>query len=246
METIKDVLGNVFYLTDALAGEQEVTASSICCILAHLTTKLGVKEGDCSIAIKMKETMLSDLNKRYSLPEVSGTLELCSFLDPRFKTQYLEDKEIILSQVKEECFTISRSSTEPDIPPDDGPSTIVTPAPPPCKKKKGLSAILKHIEEENTQSIPSLTPEDKINNEIHSYLDYPIVNSETNPLVWWKDEQRRFPTLSVMARKYLCICGTSVPSERVFSTSGFIVNGYRSRLRPKNVNYLVFLSHNLS
>ena len=71
-------------------------------------------------------------------------------------------------------------------------------APPPSKKKKGLSAILKHIEEENTQNVPA----DKIDNEVISYLDYHKMNPETNLLIWWKSEQRQFPTLSILARKY--------------------------------------------
>lgn len=238
METVKDVLGNVFYLTDALAGEQEVTASLICCILSHLQTKLGVKEGDSMLAISMKETMLTDLNKRYNLPDVSRVLEICSFLDPRFKTQYLEVKETTLQLVKEECLTVRISSGLDNHSQDEpGPSTSNDLTTPPCKKKKGLSAILRHIEEENMQNLPTVTPEDKVNNEISAYLDYPIMNSETNPLVWWKAEQRRFPTLSILAKKYLCICGTSVPSERIFSTGGYIVSNYRSRLLPKNVNY---------
>ena len=58
--------------------------------------------------------------------------------------------------------------------------------------------------------------------------------------------QRQFPTLSALARKYLCVCGTGVPSELIFSTCGYVVNNYRSRLHPKNVDYLIFLSHNLS
>ena len=62
------------------------------------------------------------------------------------------------------------------------------------------------------------------------------MNAETDPLSWWKSEQRRFPAISFVARKYLCICGTSVPSERMFSTFGYIINNHRSHLHPKNVN----------
>ena len=39
--------------------------------------------------------------------------------------------------------------------------------------------------------------------------------------------------------KDLCICGTSVPPQRVFSTAGHVCNDSRSRLLPKNVNKLV-------
>ena len=65
-----------------------------------------------------------------------------------------------------------------------------------------------------------LTHEQQIDNEISSYLDFLIAEIETSPLVWWKAEYQQFPTLSQLAKKYLCIPATSVPSERVFSSGG--------------------------
>jgi len=44
---------------------------------------------------------------------------------------------------------------------------------------------------------------------------------------------------------FLCIPGTSVPAERVFSTAGDIVNAQRSVLRPDHVDQLIFLKKNL-
>ena len=95
------------------------------------------------------------------------------------------------------------------------------------------------------ESSEDMTHEQQIGIEITSYLEFPIAESDTSPLVWWKAECRRFPTLAHLAQKYLCICGTSVPSERVFSRGGHIVSKYRCRLKPKNVNKLIFLSQNL-
>ena len=68
---------------------------------------------------------------------------------------------------------------------------------------------------------------------------------DSDPLQWWKHEEKHLPVLAVLAKKYLCICGTSVPSERLFSKSGFIVDAFRSRLLPEKVNMLTFLAKNL-
>uniref|UniRef100_A0A3P9IHA7 HAT C-terminal dimerisation domain-containing protein n=1 Tax=Oryzias latipes TaxID=8090 RepID=A0A3P9IHA7_ORYLA len=64
-------------------------------------------------------------------------------------------------------------------------------------------------------------------------------------LAWWRDNQARFPLLSKVARKYLTVCATSTPSERVFSVAGNIVTPLRSSLKPDKVNMLVFLSRNM-
>ena len=64
-------------------------------------------------------------------------------------------------------------------------------------------------------------------------------------LTWWRDEQKKFPVLGSLAHKYLCICGTSVPSERLFSQGGNIVNTLRNRLLAEHVNMLIFLAKNM-
>ena len=49
--------------------------------------------------------------------------------------------------------------------------------------------------------------------------------------------QVQYLILAELAKKYSC-----VPSERIFSKSGYIVNGYLSRLLPRNVNMFVLLA----
>ena len=66
---------------------------------------------------------------------------------------------------------------------------------------------------------------------------------DADPLAWWKFENSHFPNLALLVRKYLSICGTSVPSERKFSLSGHICNNSRNRLLPESVNKLVFLDN---
>ena len=65
------------------------------------------------------------------------------------------------------------------------------------------------------------------------------------PLEWWKENQPKYPLLAKLAKQYLCVPGTSVPSERVFSTAGDIVTAQRSSLTSEHVDQLLFLQKNL-
>uniref|UniRef100_A0A8B9H2A4 BED-type domain-containing protein n=1 Tax=Astyanax mexicanus TaxID=7994 RepID=A0A8B9H2A4_ASTMX len=66
-----------------------------------------------------------------------------------------------------------------------------------------------------------------------------------NPLSWWKEHEHEYPQLSRVAKSFLCIPGTSVSAERVFSTAGDIVTAQRSVLKAEHVDQLVFLHKNL-
>ncbi|XP_061189595.1 E3 SUMO-protein ligase ZBED1-like [Saccostrea echinata] len=76
--------------------------------------------------------------------------------------------------------------------------------------------------------------------EISQYKSCPGIPLNANKLNWWKENQGQFPLLAVLAKKYLCIPGTSVPSERVFSTAGDIVSAQRANLKSKHVDMLIF------
>ena len=156
----------------------------------------------------MKQAMMIDLNSRYSSPRISEILDICSFLDPCFKIKYLENKEGTISFIREECLLTFGNGLEQDelqqhnvhttIAVDDHAVTG-----PVSKKLKGLTALLKHIEkvDEDMQCTP-LTHEQQIDDEISSYLDFPIAEIETSSLLWWKAEYQLFPTLSQLAKKY--------------------------------------------
>ena len=85
----------------------------------------------------------------------------------------------------------------------------------------------------------------KWRDEILQFRREPQMHHDSNPLNWWKVNESRFPTLAKMARCYLCVPATSIPSERVFSTAGLVINDRRSSLSPENVDMLIFLSQNL-
>ena len=46
--------------------------------------------------------------------------------------------------------------------------------------------------------------------------------------------------------KYLCVPGTTEPSERLFSKAGKVVAAKRSNIKPKNVDMILFLKIRMS
>ena len=76
-------------------------------------------------------------------------------------------------------------------------------------------------------------------------MQYQTLHIDQCPLEWWKIEAHRMPVLSKVARKYLCICASSVASERMFSKGGNIVTAKRNGLQPENVERVMFLAKNV-
>ena len=73
-----------------------------------------------------------------------------------------------------------------------------------------------------------------------------MVVQDYMPLKWWKTYSSKYPRLSVLARRYLAVPGTSVPSasERIFSTAGLILTKLGNRLSPSCVDKIIFLNKN--
>lgn len=80
--------------------------------------------------------------------------------------------------------------------------------------------------------------------EVKNFLSDSPIGLEMSPVDWWKLNASRFPRLANLAKQYLCIPGTSVPSERVFSAAGLTVNRLRTSLTPDHVDMLIFLNKN--
>ena len=147
-----------------------------------------------------------------------------------------------MAEVEAEMLTVlSRSSEEPEG------TSIVTEQlepEPPKKKRRGLGAVLANIPKSN-ESTKDLSKEDKIKKELQMYMDQPCVDTDSKSLEWWRSNSSFFPVMAHLAKKYLSIPAISVRSERVFSSGGYIVNNFCSRLLLEHVNLLVFLANNL-
>jgi len=64
-------------------------------------------------------------------------------------------------------------------------------------------------------------------------------------LKFWKDNQKTFPNLALLARFIFSIPASTVASEGNFSKTGWTINDRRTQLDPETVNSLMFLHSNL-
>lgn len=117
--------------------------------------------------------------------------------------------------------------------PDDEPE--------PPRKKSALDQMFGSF---HTPRAPKKSIRDRAKGEIAKYRGRDCLALNGNVLMWWK-EQVDLPLLSKLARSYLSIPATSIPSERVFSTAGDIVTAQRSLLLSEHVDQLIFLKKNL-
>ena len=99
----------------------------------------------------------------------------------------------------------------------------------------------------SSSNLSASEPSEIASSEVDRYhTEAPLPLSCKNPLTWWEMRATQYIHLSALAKKMLCIPATSVPSERVFSVAGNIINEKRFRLKPDNIDKLIFLYENMS
>ena len=77
--------------------------------------------------------------------------------------------------------------------------------------------------------------------ELKDYLESPLETSVEDPVRWWGYHQTQYPTLARISRDYLAIQGSSVPSERAFSSGALTGTLRRNRLLPESFEALQIL-----
>ena len=68
---------------------------------------------------------------------------------------------------------------------------------------------------------------------IENYHQEKRLDSNDDPISWWKVKQNVYPRLSKLAKKYLACPSTIVPSERIFSNAGLIYDEKRTDSHQK-------------
>ncbi|KAI4791864.1 hypothetical protein KUCAC02_033757 [Chaenocephalus aceratus] len=214
--------------TQYMSKEKTSTLSVIAPLQDTLINGLKPIEGESAVIKEMKAAMSGDLQKRYI--DLRATLHACSAMDPRFKSlPFLTENQ------RQEVYDglIAEAQDQP-MPSERNPK-------PSCP----LAALLGGERYGGGAQPKTNTQENQAKDQMTRYKEADLLEVKEDPLVWWKEHQYEYPLLSHLAKRYLCIPGTSVSSERVFSTAGDIVTAQRSALLPDHVDQIIFLNKNL-
>lgn len=271
VEDILRILKPMKIATTYVCGEKQPTASKILPTLAKLRVEMAVNEAvDSVLATQMKMNIVDSLNKRYIDNNVSSFLLKASFLDPRYKSLnniakegavfvtkqairnmcvLVAERQLVVEDAVDSTEKLARATVKVESPskPICSETTASQTTEPQMKKRKAetedyddwLSDVIYVGTESAKQEV---SKSELVNKELEKYDAELQIKGD--PLEWWKSREGSMPILAEVARAILCVPGSSVPSERVFSKSGHLLNKKRASLKSKNVDMLLFLSKN--
>lgn len=81
--------------------------------------------------------------------------------------------------------------------------------------------------------------------ECDQYLSIPAISARSDVLVWWQQNENRFPHIAKMARQYLVVPATSASVERVFSGTGLTFADLRKNMNDSTLESICWIKYNL-
>ncbi|XP_019196303.1 PREDICTED: zinc finger BED domain-containing protein RICESLEEPER 2-like [Ipomoea nil] len=237
-----------FYdMTIRISGSLYVTSNTFFTEISDLYCLLkGMVEVGGPVGV-MGENMKAKFEKYWGdVEKMNLMIFFANILDPRDKLEYMptqfnhmygEEKgqpfyDKVVAGLAElfDDYSTSASSSVPSVPVSVQPTSASS-----VSVGKPQHFLKSQIKKQRLES------GGKKQTELDMYLSEGIVEEEESfdILGWWKINSARFPVLSKLARDVLAIPISTVASESAFSTSGRVLDPFRSSLTPKIVEALV-------
>ncbi|KAM6593329.1 hypothetical protein CsatA_001032 [Cannabis sativa] len=195
--------------------------------------------------------MAANMRRKYdkywgNAENINPFLFLAIVVDPRYKLKYLKylfetiyEAEIVakivvkVEQVLQRLFTSYNAMNGNK---DDKVSKSDSLVPTCDLKQSNRSRLLANYLQQRQMVV-----DDQMNDVERYLLDDPVnpLTPSFDILLWWKDNSSRYKIMSLIAKDILAIPVSTVASESAFSTSGRILDSFRSSLSPKMVEALV-------
>jgi hypothetical protein len=98
----------------------------------------------------------------------------------------------------------SQATSLPEIPESETSSS------PPPPKKSAMAEVFGLLSSTGQRNCTNL--KQKVKEEVYAYIAKDSTSVESDPLDWWKSNETIFPNLAKLAKCYLAVPATSVPS----------------------------------
>ena len=223
--------------TEEISGEKYVSISMIIPL-----TRLLLRSCSAGPNSLLRQNLVQELNRRFSRVEQRYTMAVSTLLDPRFKKIGFADTSAVDQAVR-------RLQGEVRAMIDDEAQQTPSNADPQqsgSNDQQMVAGLWTTFDEKVAEATSHRSGGTDAFIEVKRYFEERNVDRKEDPLQWWKENGARFPHLMILAKKYLAIPGSSVPSERLFSKAGELISEKRSQLKPKNVDTILFLNKNLN
>lgn len=238
-------LGLVKKCVDILSPIEEITCSisarlaSVSIVIPYIRVLIKTleKNDEDSGVRTMKAQILHSLRSRFGGIEERKELAMATITDPRFKDKFFSGniiKATIKEWVLEEMTNVTTVEVERQQ--ESAPPKRMCPLKNPLLLDVFAEIILDSSDQDAGSSSTS---------ELDKYLNDPLIDYKSgDPYNWWGQHYKEYPTISILARRYLSAPATSVPSEQLFSTAGDLYDEKRNRILPHLSEELLFIQNN--
>ncbi|XP_043266731.1 E3 SUMO-protein ligase ZBED1-like [Venturia canescens] len=226
-------------VTTELCAEKIVTVSKVIPLINCLKNKIAQlrKNLETPTAFALLDRLEKSVSLRFGQIENNPIMAIATILDPRFKKLHFNDRLAYSKAINR----IGRSMTELDQTVFSNDKTTETPVQV-HSQSDDLWSFHDVLLNTNSGNAVSAQEQNQMPTDLRHYLNQPMVNRTQDPIHYWSSRKTLYPTLWMIAQKYLSIVATSVPSERLFSRAGNILTDSRSRLSPDHLQQLLFLN----
>ncbi|XP_060759497.1 E3 SUMO-protein ligase ZBED1-like [Neoarius graeffei] len=252
LEELKKGLAPFESATVYLSGEQYTTISGLPQVVKGLTRAVHQSQFETSSGKSFLASAEEGITQRWgSIYSVSGEKEnpvmFAAALDPRYKKlKFLTPEDGIRVQGTVEVLAVKEAKKA-----GTQDANVTRASVSGRTERSAMETLLQSDTDSPSENEDGESEEDqKIQvaiNEVWLYFgETTTLSKMDDPLKWWSENEGRFPTLSKIAKNFLCIPATSTPSERIFSAAGNICSQKRASLSPSHVEMLTFLAMNKS
>ena len=192
------------------------------------------------------DDLKSSLERRMPYYERNETYVLAAILDPRFKLRWCSDNSKrkkstdLLKAAVERKISLCNNNTQSMLQAANSKEEELETS---SKKRKTLFEFMPETDvipnkEDNFTDISTVS----INTD--KYLEASCISMDSDPTKFWKDNQNKFPFLSMVAKEVLSVPASSVPVEKLFNNAGKVFSPERCRLSNRRFEQLMFLRCN--